>query len=163
MSSSLASFPANRLADRVGSVFNAAMKMPSPDSSVKPSRPRRSRWLVVLVAFAALVWSLPRPLLQDVVVESDGNTPRGRFAFRTAERLAELSGKGTLADETELSGPCFANDGQTLYFSRARPGQKADIVRSQFTEASWSKPELVKELNSVDDRSEEHTSELQSQ
>ena len=125
--------------------------MPSPDSSVKPSRPRRSRWLVVLVAFAALAWSLPRPLLQDVVVESDGNTPRGRFAFRSAERLAELSGKGTLADETELSGPCFANDGQTLYFSRARPGQKADIVRSTFTEERWSKPELVKELNSVDD------------
>ena len=125
--------------------------MPSPDSSVKPSRPRRSRWLVVLVAFAALLWSLPRPLLQDVVVESDGNAPRGRFAFRTAVRLGELSGKGTLADETELSGPCFANDGQTLYFSRARPGQKADIVRSTFADESWSKPELVKELNSVDD------------
>ncbi len=125
--------------------------MPSPDSSVKPSRPRRSRWLVVLIAFAALVWSLPRPLLQDVVVESDGNAPRGRFAFRNAERLAELSGKGTLADETELSGPCFANDGQTLYFSRARPGQKADIVRSTFADASWTKPELVRELNSVDD------------
>ena len=89
--------------------------------------------------------------MQDVVVESDGNAPRGRFAFRTAERLAELSGKGTLADETELSGPCFANDGQTLYFSRARPGQKADIVRSTFADESWSKPELVKELNSVDD------------
>lgn len=125
--------------------------MPSPDSSVKPSRPRRSRWLVVLMAFAALAWSLPRPLLQDVVVESDGNTPRGRFAFRNAERLAELSGKGTLADETELSGPCFADDGQTLYFSRARPGQKADIVRSTFADERWSKPELMKELNSVDD------------
>ena len=141
----------NRLADRVGSVFNAAMKLPSPDTSVKPSRPRRSRQFIVLVAFAALAWSLPRPLWQDVVVESGGNTPRGRLAFRTAERLGELPGKGTLADETELSGPCFADDGQTLYFSRARPGQKADIVRSQFTDASWSKPELVRELNSVDD------------
>lgn len=142
---------ARRLADRPGSVFNAAMKLPSPDTSVKPSRPRRSRQFIVLVAFAALTWSLPRPLWQDVVVESDGNMPRGRLAFRTAERLGELSGKGTLADETELSGPCFADDGQTLYFSRARPGQKADIVRSQFTDASWSKPELVRELNSVDD------------
>ncbi len=144
-------FPPNRLADHVGSVFNADMKMSSPDSSVKPSRRRRGRRLVVLLAFAALVWSLPRPQWQDVVVEFEGNTPSGRLAFRTAERLAELSSKGTLADETELSGPCFADDGQTLYLSRARPGQKADIVRSQFTEEGWSKPEPVRELNSVDD------------
>ncbi len=94
---------------------------------------------------------MPRPLWQDVVVESDGVTPRGRLAFRTVERLAELSGQGTLTDETELSGPCFADDGQTLYFSRARPGQRADIVRSTFTDERWSKPELVRELNSVDD------------
>ncbi len=125
--------------------------MPSTDTSVKLSRPRRSRLLIVLIAFAALAWSLPRPLWQDVVVESDGNSPRGRLAFRTAARLAELSGQGTLADETELSGPCFADDGQTLYFSRARPGQRADIVRSTFTDERWSKPELVRELNSVDD------------
>lgn len=141
----------DQLADRVVSVFNAAMKMPSPDTSVKPSRPRRGRWLVVLAAFAALVWSLPRPRLQDVVVESDGKAPRGRLAFRSAERLAELSGKGTLAEETELSGPCFADNGQTLYFSRSRPGQRADIVRSTFTGERWSKPELVRGLNSVDD------------
>lgn len=89
--------------------------------------------------------------MQEVVVESDGNSPRGRLAFRTAERLAELSGKGTLADETELSGPCFADDGQTLYFSRARPGQRADIVRSTFADEHWSKPESVREFHSVDD------------
>ena len=105
----------------------------------------------MLAVFAALVWSLPRPHWPEVVVEPDGEVPHGRLAFRSAERLAELAGKGNLADETELSGPCFANDGQTLYFSRARPGQKADIVRSQFAEESWSKPELVRELNSVDD------------
>lgn len=127
------------------------MKMPPTDSTVKPSRPRRGRWLVVLVAFGALAWSLPRPQLQEVVVESDGNSPRGRLAFRTAEPLAELSGKGALADETELSGPCFADDGQTLYFSRSRPGQRADIVRSTLADEHWSKPEVVREFHSVDD------------
>lgn len=105
----------------------------------------------MLIALVALAWSLPRPQLQEVAVESDSNTPGGRLAFRSAERLSELSGKGSLADETELSGPCFADDGQTLYFSRARPGQRADIVRSQFADEHWSKPELVRELNSVDD------------
>jgi hypothetical protein len=65
--------------------------------------------------------------------------------------LGELSGKGAIADDTELSGPCFADDGQTLYFSRSRPGQRADIVSSQVTEEGWSKPTLVRELNSVDD------------
>ncbi|MBC7822146.1 MAG: PD40 domain-containing protein [Planctomycetaceae bacterium] len=151
MTPSLASFLLYWLAAHSGNAFNAAMKMPSSDPPVKPTRPRRSRLLVVLAVFAALAWSLPRPLLQEVVVEPDGNASRGRLAFRTAERLAELSGKGTLADETELSGPCFADDGQTLYFSRARPGQRADIVRSKFADERWSKPELVRELNSVDD------------
>lgn len=132
-------------------VFNAGMKMPSSAAPVKPTRTRRSRWLAVLAVLAALVWSLPRPQLQEVVVEPNGEAPRGQFAFRSAERLTELAGKGPLADETELSGPCFADKGQTLYFSRARPGQKADIVRSQFAEAIWSNPELVRELNSVDD------------
>ena len=127
------------------------MKMPPSDSPVKPTRTRRSRWLAVLVVFTALAWTLPRPQLQEVVVEPDGDVQRGRLAFRSAERLAEMAGKGTLAEETELSGPCFADDGLTLYFSRARPGQKADIVRSQFADESWSKPELVRELNSVDD------------
>ncbi len=130
------------------------MPTPPSDTPAPPNRPRRGRWLIVLVAFAGLIWSLPRPLLHDVVVETadDSSTsPRGRLAFRTSELLGEFSGKGTLADETELSGPCFADDGQTLYFSRARPGQKADIVRSTLGEERWSKPESVRELNSVDD------------
>lgn len=130
------------------------MPTPPSDTSAKLNRPRRSRWLVVVAAFVGLIWSLPRPLLHDVVVEtaddSSATPPRGRLAFRTAEVLAEFSGKGSLADETELSGPCFA-DGQTLFFSRARPGQKADIVRSTLGEERWSKPEPVRELNSVDD------------
>ncbi len=131
--------------------------MPTPPSNipVQQNRPRRSRWLVVLAALAGLIWSLPRPLLHDVVVdetnESGSTPPTGRLAFRTAELLGEFSGKGSLADETELSGPCFADDGQTLYFSRARPGQKADIVRSTLGEERWSKSESVRELNSVDD------------
>ena len=111
--------------------------------------------MVVVAAFAGLMWSLPRPLLHDVVVdesnESGATKPTGRLAFRTAELLGEFSGKGSLADETELSGPCFADDGQTLFFSRARPGQKANIFRSTFGEDRWSKPEPVRELNSVDD------------
>lgn len=131
------------------------MPTPPSDMPVKPNRPRRGRWLVVLAALAGLIWSLPRPLLHDVVVEEtneSGSTPAtGRLAFRTAELLGEFSGKGSLADETELSGPCFADDGQTLYFSRARPGQKADIVRSTLSNSSWSKPESVREFNSVDD------------
>ncbi len=131
------------------------MQTPPSDTPVKPNRSRRGRWLVVLVAFAGLAWSLPRPLLHDVVIEtaddSSTTTPRGRLAFRTAELLAEFSGKGSLADETELSGPCFADDGQTLYFSRTRPGQRADIVRSTLGEDRWLKPEPVRELNSVDD------------
>lgn len=122
---------------------------------VQPNRPRRGRWLIVLAAFVGLIWSLPRPLLHDVVVdetsESGSTQPTGRLAFRTAELLGEFSGKGSLADETELSGPCFADDGRTLLFSRARPGQKADIVRSTLGEERWSKPESVRELNSVDD------------
>lgn len=89
--------------------------------------------------------------MQEVVVESDSDAQGGRLAFRTAEQLDELSGKGTLADETELSGPCFADDGQTLYFSRSRPGQRADILRTTFADEGWSKPEQVRELNSVDD------------
>ncbi|MBM3969469.1 MAG: hypothetical protein FJ302_06355 [Planctomycetes bacterium] len=125
------------------------------DKIIKPNQPRRGRGLVVLIAFAGLIWSLPRPQLQDVVVDETGESgstkPTGRLAFRTAELLGELSGKGTLADETELSGPCFADDGQTLYFSRARPGQKADIVRSMLGENGWAKPESVRDLNSVDD------------
>ena len=127
------------------------MKMPPADSSVKSHRPRRGRSLVVFAVFTALVWSLPRPMLHEVVVESTAESPRGRLAFRTAQRLAELSGKGTLADETELSGPCLADDGLTMFFSRARPGQRADIVQSVFADEHWSKPELVRELNSVDD------------
>lgn len=110
--------------------------------------------MVVLTAFAALAWSLPRPLLRDVVVEatSDSNSPpRGRLAFRTAELLADLSGKGSLVEDTELSGPCFADDGQVLFFSRSRPGQRADIVRSKFNGERWSRPESVREFNSVDD------------
>lgn len=130
------------------------MPMPPSDTPAPPKRPRRGRWLVVLAAFAGLIWSLPRPLLHDVAVETaadSSTTPRGRLAFRTAELLGEFSGKGSLADETELSGPCFADDGRTLFFSLARPGQKADIVRSTHSEEHWSKPELVRELNSVDD------------
>lgn len=128
--------------------------MPPTDTSVKPTGVRRGRWVVVLAAFAALAWSLPRPLLHDVVVDyaSDSTTPpRGRLAFRTAELLSDFSGKGSLADETELSGPCFANAGRTLFFARSRPGQRADIVRSTFDGERWTKPESVRELNSVDD------------
>lgn len=131
------------------------MPTPPSDTPIKPNRPRRGRGLIVLLAFTGLIWSLPRPHLHDVVVdqtnESGSTPPTGRLAFRTAELLGEFSGKGTLADETELSGPCFADDSRTLYFSRARPGQKADIVRSTLGEAHWSKPESVRELNSVDD------------
>ena len=131
------------------------MPTPPSDTPVKPNRPRQGRWFFVLAAFAELIWSLPRPLLHDVVVDAanePGSTPpTGRLAFRTAELLSEFSGKGSLADETELSGPCFGDDGQTLYFSRARPGQRADIVRSTLGEERWSKPETVRELNSVDD------------
>ena len=130
------------------------MPTPPADTPIKPNRPLRGRWFFVLAAFAGLIWTLPRPLLHDVVDETNesGSTPAtGRLAFRTAELLGEFSGKGSLADETELSGPCFADNGQTLYFSRARPGQKADIVRSTFGEEHWSKPEAVRELNSVDD------------
>lgn len=131
------------------------MPTPPSDTPVQPNRPRRGRWLFVLAALAGLIWSLPRPHLNDVVVdeanESGSTPPTGRLAFRTAELLGEFSGKRSLADETELSGPCFADDGQTLYFSRARPGQKADIVRSTLGEERWSKPESVRELNSVDD------------
>ncbi len=129
------------------------MKTPLTDTPVKPNAPRRGRWLVVLAAFAALIWSLPRPAHHDVVVESaDGETPTdSRLAFRSAELLGELSGKGSLADETELSGPCFGLDVQTLFFARSRPGQRADIVRSTFDGEHWSKPEGVRELNSVDD------------
>lgn len=131
------------------------MPTPPSDTPVKPNQPRRARWLVVLAAFVGLIWSLPRPLLHDVVVEtaddSSATPPRGRLAFRTADVLAEFSGKGSLADETELSGPCFADEGRTLFFSRARPGQKADIVRSTLGEERWSKPVPVRELNSVDD------------
>lgn len=131
------------------------MPTPPSDKPINPNRPRRGRRLIVLLVFAGLVWALPRPHLHDVVVHEaneSGSTPAtGRLAFRTAELLGEFSGKGTLADETELSGPCFADDGQTLFFSRARPGQKADIVRSTLGEEGWSKPESVRELNSVDD------------
>ena len=131
------------------------MPTPPSDTPVQPNRPRRGRWFFVVAAFAGLIWSLPRPLLHDVVVdetnESGSTPPTGRLAFRTAELLGEFSGKGSLADETELSGPCFADNGQTLFFSRARPGQKADIVRSKLVEEHWSKPESVRELNSVDD------------
>ena len=129
------------------------MKTPPSDSPVKPNAPRRGRWLIVLAALAALIWSLPRPARHDVVVESaDGELPaESRLAFRSAELLGELSGKGSLADETELSGPCFGLDIQTLFFARSRPGQRADIVRSTFDGEHWSKPEGVRELNSVDD------------
>lgn len=130
------------------------MLTPPSDTPVPPNRPRRGRWLVVAAALVGLTWSLPRPLLHDVVVETaddPSTTPRGRLVFRSAELLDEFSGKGSLADETELSGPCFADDGQTMFFSRARPGQKADIVRSTLSENRWSKPEPVRELNSVDD------------
>ncbi len=131
------------------------MSTPPSKTPIEPNRPRRGRWLIVLIAFSGLIWSLPRPHLHDVVVdqtnESGSTPPTGRLAFHTAELLGEFSGKGSLADETELSGPCFADDGQTLYFSRARPGQKADFVRSTLGEEHWSKPESVRELNSVDD------------
>ena len=129
------------------------MKMPPSDSPVKPIAPRRGRWLIVLAVFIALAWTLPRPQRHDVVVESaDGELPaESRLAFLSAELLGELSGKGSLADETELSGPCFGLDIQTLFFARSRPGQRADIVRSTFDGEHWSKPEGVRELNSVDD------------
>lgn len=130
------------------------MKMPPTDTSVKPSGARQGRWWVVLAAFAALAWSLPRPLPREVVVEDardPTSSPRGRLAFRSAELLADFSGKGSLAEDTELSGPCFASDGQTLFFSRSRPGQRADIVRSTFDGERWPRPESVRELNSVDD------------
>lgn len=132
------------------------MKMPLSDTPVKPNAPRPGRWLIVLAAFAALAWTLPRPQRHDVVVESadDGTTAdlqHARLAFRSAELLSELSGKGSLAEETELSGPCFGLDVQTLFFARSRPGQKADIVRSTFDGEHWSKSEPVRELNSVDD------------
>lgn len=117
-------------------------------------RPKRRllRGACLLLLGAALIGSLPRPMWIDVTVpESSEAVANGRLAFRSARRLVELSGKGTAADDTELSGPCFSNDGQTLYFTRARPGQRADIVRSRLSGSRWSRPEPVRELNSVDD------------
>ena len=144
------------LADPRRVAFNAAMKTPPTDTSVKPKTPRRGGWLIVLAAFAVLAWTLPRPRFHDVVIESatdetTTNSQHARLAFRNAELLSEFSGKGSLADETELSGPCFGLDDRTLFFARSRPGQRADIVRSTFDGERWSKPDAVRELNSVDD------------
>ncbi len=134
-------------------------------SSTQPSLPvtnrsrPRWRWLLVVITFVGLAWSLPRPFLQDVVIghvsesetSSDANQTQGRLAFRTDRRLSELAAKGPLADETELSGPCFADAGESLYFARSRPGQRADIVVSHREGERWSRAEPVRELNSVDD------------
>src|SRR5712691_258191 len=138
--------------------------MPSmkPDVVVATLPPRRACWLLLVISMAAFAWSLPRPFLQDVVVGrasdsphatavNDATRPPGRQAFRTSRRLSELVAKGPLAAETELSGPCLADEGQTLYFARARPGQRADIVRSRRDGERWLRPAPVRELNSVDD------------
>ena len=130
-------------------------------SVAKRLRPR-GRWLLLIIAVVALAWSLPRPVLQDVVVghigeksSADLSSPAietpGRLAFRSVRRLSELAAKGPLADETELSGPCLADDGQSLYFARSRPGQRADIVLAHRDGERWSRAEPVRELNSVDD------------
>lgn len=111
---------------------------------------------------SALLWSLPHPTWQDVVLEEasdaepaslSGDAARSgaRFAFRRVRRLVELVPKGTLAEESELSGPCLSNQGETLYFTRSMSGQRADIVRSTRREGRWSLPNPVRELNSVDD------------
>ena len=123
----------------------------TPTSDRQPQR-RLFRGVCLLLLGAALIGSLPRPMWIDVAVpESSEAGASGRLAFRSARRLVELSGKVTVADDTELSGPCLTNDGQTLYFTRARPDQRADIVRSRLSGSRWSRPEPVRELNSVDD------------
>ena len=135
------------------------MSSTKPEKSVLQSpRPRR-RWMLLVVSLLALAWSLPRPTLHDVVVGEVGKNsttdsadePNGRLAFRTARRLSELAAKGPLADETELSGPCLADEGQSLYFARSRPGQRADIMLARRDGERWSRAEPVRELNSVDD------------
>ena len=136
--------------------------MPSTklDQPAVKSPPSRGRWFLVFISVAALAWSLPRPLLHDVVVghlsdnssSDSSNETKGRLAFRTARRLSELAAKGPLADETELSGPCLTDGGQSLYFARSRPGQRADIMLARREgEQRWSRAEPVRELNSVDD------------
>ncbi len=122
------------------------------DVPVTAHRSRRWRSLLFVISLMAFVWSLPRPVPQDLVVEyGNGNSSQGRLVFRTARQLNELAAKGRLADETELSGPCLADEGKTLYFARARTGQRADILRSRRDGEHWSLPQPVRELNSVDD------------
>ena len=138
------------------------MKPTEPDKTVDGHRVSRRGWLLRLSLLAVLVWTLPRPWLHDVVVEESSATKTatlskeeyqsgGRLAFRTARRLLELVPKGSLGEDTELSGPCLANQGQTLYFTRSRPGPRADIYRSNLRNGNWSHPTAMQSLNSVDD------------
>lgn len=140
-------------------VVHTMSSLPPEKPVVKGSRPRSyGRWLLVLISVAVLAWTLPRPALQDVVIghtEHDGSQASsevtGRLAFRSARRLSELATKGPLADETELSGPCLADDGKLLYFARSRPGQRADIMLARRDGERFTRAEPVRELNSVDD------------
>ena len=120
---------------------------------------RKSRSLIVgsgllAIALLAIAWFLPRYQTQIATVDDasrwseDSAPPRREFVWQTAVPVVLQNSRGIR--------PQIADNGNTLYFTVRNTSEidsvnNLDIVRSRWTDAGWSEPEPMANLNSPAD------------
>ncbi|HET6881531.1 MAG TPA: hypothetical protein VFI31_15315, partial [Pirellulales bacterium] len=108
-------------------------------------------WLGCALLLALAVWVRPRRI--DGLATLDGehrwwvnhSAPPRQFAWLPGEELSGLLPPRDPPDE--ISHPCLADDGRTLYITVRRAGGDADIYRSQWFDGRWQPAVAVTELN----------------
>ncbi|HVX15326.1 MAG TPA: hypothetical protein VHC22_29320 [Pirellulales bacterium] len=108
-------------------------------------------WLACGLLIALAFWARPRRIEGLSTLDgqqrwlADETAPIRPFAWQPGEELGDLLPAGK--SPNEISRPCLADEGRTLFVTVRRGGGDADIYRSEWRDGRWQPAAAVTELN----------------